>query len=107
MADAKTEDQPEPKRWSLAADEKLKKMFLADARKKCDHKVKEFVACSKEHGLLVFLKCHDENKAMNDCVKELTSDEQFAEFRAMKIKEYEANGQIIIDRDAAYVGPPK
>jgi len=82
-------------------------MFLADARKRCDHKVREFVDCSKREGLAVVWKCREENKNMNACVSDFTTDDEWSRYRADKIAEFLKNGQIIVDSSIAYPGPPK
>ena len=97
----------EGKRWSKAADEKLRKMFLANARQQCDPIVRKFVECSKENGMMVVFNCRQENTDMNDCVRQYSSDEKWKAYRKEKIQGYVREGKVIIDRDSARVGPPE
>jgi len=60
-------------------------MFLSEGRAKCDEMVQAFVECSKTHGLWVVLRCRDQNKAMNACVSQYTTDEKWKSFRNAKI----------------------
>jgi len=77
--------QDAAKRWSKAADEKIRKQFLAESRRICDDKVRAFVDCSKENGLMVIFRCREENKIMNECVQNYTTDEKWEQFRKEKI----------------------
>ncbi len=67
------------------AAQKLRKMFLQEARAACDGKVKAFVECSKAEGLMVIVRCREQNRAMNDCAQQLTDDKHWEEFRQRKI----------------------
>mmetsp|Transcript_158 Transcript_158/g.206 ORF Transcript_158/g.206 Transcript_158/m.206 type:complete len:103 (+) Transcript_158:170-478(+) len=87
------ETQPE-QIWSNAADEKIRKEFLKQAREKCKPSVEKFVECSRKHNLLVIFKCREENREMNDCVGQYTSEQQWNEFREEKVRNFEAEGKI-------------
>ena len=60
-------------------------MFLQEARAACDDKVKAFVECSKAEGLMVIMRCREQNRAMNDCAQQLTDEKHWEEFRQRKI----------------------
>jgi len=61
-------EQQQAKRWSRAADEKLRKQFLHEVREKCRPQLEAFTKCAKE-GSLFFLRFLFDNG--NAALKEL------------------------------------
>jgi COX assembly protein 1 len=57
------------------AEEALRSKMKLLATKNCDHKVKDFVRCSQENGLMVVWTCRQQNREMNDCGAKYTNDE--------------------------------
>lgn len=70
--------------------QRWRQQFWADARANCDAAIKEFVECSKEHGMLVVIKCRSSNKAMNQCLSKYTTEELWEPFKAARVQERDA-----------------
>ncbi|CAG9464043.1 unnamed protein product [Pedinophyceae sp. YPF-701] len=51
------------------------------ARMKCDEVTAKFVDCSKVHFLSVAWQCRAELHAMNECMKQYTTDDTLEEFK--------------------------
>ena len=47
----------------------------------CRPKLKEFADCAKANILFVVVACRKQNKAMNDCLSQYTSDEAFEKWK--------------------------
>ncbi|TYZ62439.1 hypothetical protein PybrP1_008681 [[Pythium] brassicae (nom. inval.)] len=73
--------------WSNQAEHKLRQELNDIAIAKCRDVTASFAACAQEQGLLVVFKCRALNKAMNDCLHQFTSDEQFQAYRDKRSKD--------------------
>ncbi|GBG28091.1 COX assembly mitochondrial protein-like [Hondaea fermentalgiana] len=80
--------------------QRLRTIFLKEARERCKDETEAFVECAREHNLMVIFKCRHLNKAMNECVSQYTSTEQWEEYRQMKIDQYLKDGSL-------QVAPPR
>lgn len=69
-------------------------MFHKEARDQCHETTEAFVECSKANGLMVVLRCREENTAMNACTHKLTSDEHWKEYRRAKIVKFMEEGKL-------------
>mmetsp|Transcript_20408 Transcript_20408/g.26061 ORF Transcript_20408/g.26061 Transcript_20408/m.26061 type:complete len:117 (+) Transcript_20408:112-462(+) len=87
-------EKGDAQKWSNAADEIIRKDFLKEARDKCKEKVEIFVECARENNLLVIFKCRQQNREMNDCVGQYTSEAKWNEYRKKKVRDFEAKGSI-------------
>ena len=58
-------------------DEQIRREFLAICRKKCKTEIENFLACSKEQGLMVVFRCREQNKEMNGCLRQYTATTRF------------------------------
>ena len=72
--------------WTNQAEHTLRKELNDIALQKCRDQVENFVACSKEVGLLVVFKCREQNAEMNQCLRQYTNDEAFQEFKKEREK---------------------
>lgn len=84
-----------PKKWSRAAEEKLRRQFLRDVRDKCKDEVSAFAACSKDAGFAVVWKCGVAKRVANDCVKQYSADELYDEYRREKKGEWIRQGLLL------------
>ena len=87
----------EPKRWSRAADEKLKKTFLKEVRDKCQPELEAFAQCAKKANLAVAFTCRQENRTANECLHQFSGDEHWLAYRAEKKKAWMAEGKLRAD----------
>ncbi|KAL6933660.1 related to COX assembly mitochondrial protein [Hanseniaspora guilliermondii] len=62
--------------WILSSYEEktIRKRLKEAAWKRCDEWVAEFVACSKNAGLLIFPKCDSQRFKLHDCLKYYQKD---------------------------------
>jgi hypothetical protein len=93
--ESETAQDNRPKLWSKAAEEKLKKEFYKLQREKCKETMSAFATCAKEAGFMVTFRCRDAMHAANDCLKQHTTDEQYASYRKEKIDAWVEQGVLI------------
>ena len=86
-----------PKRWSRAAEEKLRSLFLHEARERCKDEMTAFAQCAKAAGFMVVFRCRDAQSAANACVKQHSSDEKYAEYKRTKKEEWIKQGVLLPD----------
>lgn len=103
-------DPPRPlRRTNYPCSQMLRIEWQKHALKACDDLVRKFWLCRQETGLLVVLKCREENSAMEKCVAERTRDEvAFAAFREERmpaLREEEARRRRERMARAAVLGP--
>ena len=93
--DSAHEHHVEAKRWSRAAEEKLRRMFLHDVREKCKDKVSAYAKCAKEEGFMVVFRCREHQTAANECVKQFSSDAQYADYKREKTALWVKQGLLV------------
>ncbi|TPX38475.1 hypothetical protein SeMB42_g06720 [Synchytrium endobioticum] len=57
------------------------------ALKNCSKEVAEFAECSKHGTIRVFFACRDANKAMNQCLRQYTTDGELDRLREKALEE--------------------
>ena len=86
-----------PQRWSRSAEEKLRRMFLHEARERCAGTLADYAACAKAEGVAVVWRCRDRLAAANDCVKQHSTDARYAEYKQRKKGEWVRQGVLLPD----------
>jgi hypothetical protein len=61
-------------------EEQLRKELQAAAREKCKEYSVAFGNCAKENGLMVVLRCRDQNFKANQCMNENFNEKLLAEY---------------------------
>jgi hypothetical protein len=90
------EHQPLPK-WGRTSEEKLRRMFLHEAREQCKPDLEAFAKCAKETGWKVIFECRNVKNIANDCVKKYSTEEQYEVYKQLKKKEWIAQGILSPD----------
>mmetsp|Transcript_52790 Transcript_52790/g.123668 ORF Transcript_52790/g.123668 Transcript_52790/m.123668 type:complete len:118 (+) Transcript_52790:90-443(+) len=57
----------------------------ANAVKACKPLIEMFANCDREQGLMVIFNCRKENKAMNDCMRDLMTPDHIAAMRQLRV----------------------
>ncbi|XP_034031175.1 COX assembly mitochondrial protein homolog [Thalassophryne amazonica] len=57
----------------------IPKIMREKAKERCAEKVEAFTHCCKESGLLMVLKCREENSALKECLTKYYKDPTFFE----------------------------
>lgn len=65
----------------------IKQEFWAAARRKCEAEFQAFLECEQANRLMVVLKCRKENRAINDCLSQYTTPEQYEDFMMRTVAE--------------------
>lgn len=84
-----------PKRWSRAAEDKLRKQFLHEVREKCKDEVTAWAKCAKEEGFMVVFRCREAQGVANACAKKYSSDAQYEEYKRDKKREWIRQGLLV------------
>ena len=71
-------------RWTHFSEERLRKEFLAEVRKKCDAENRLYLACCKEAGFLTPFKCREDLAVMNTCLHQYTGEAQWDAYKLEK-----------------------
>ena len=79
-------------RHNNAAKEAARHKLTKYAMGQCRERVESFIACSKEAGFWVVLKCRPENKHMNKCLNRYSG--MLDEYYAMTKEEFLRTGKI-------------
>ncbi|OZJ03896.1 hypothetical protein BZG36_03952 [Bifiguratus adelaidae] len=53
---------------------------------KCSEAVQDFVKCSQDHNVTVVITCRGKARAMNDCLKQYTTQEELDKLKLAKIE---------------------
>ncbi|KAI3637907.1 hypothetical protein MIR68_004556 [Amoeboaphelidium protococcarum] len=73
-------------------EEALTKQLKRNALKQCDELVKDYQKCCQSHNLLVALwKCKTKVNALNDCVKQYTTQKDIDRLRKQFLDDINAN----------------
>ena len=62
-------------------DQRLREELVEKALKLCYDEQKVFAECAKKYGMAVIFMCREENKGMNSCLGQYTSDEALARYK--------------------------
>lgn len=81
MAD---DDRNERLKWSKRAEYEARKELSMIATKQCDSLLKAFSDCAQEQGLLVVLRCRQQNRAMNECLHQYTNEKAFEDYKRQR-----------------------
>ena len=68
------------------AEEALRSKMKQIATKNCDEKVKDFVQCSKDSGLMVIWSCREQNRVMNECGAKYTNEKVLEDIKRQWIR---------------------
>mmetsp|Transcript_21163 Transcript_21163/g.35494 ORF Transcript_21163/g.35494 Transcript_21163/m.35494 type:complete len:90 (-) Transcript_21163:321-590(-) len=71
----------------MKAEEALRSLMKTDALKKCDAACREYAECSHDRTITVVWACREQFAALNDCLKQQTTDEVLMEYKKKWVQE--------------------